>query len=153
VLEDVESDLQVAIESGVGEIRAVSLPVIDGDRTQLRQLLQNIVANAINFRTPEVPPVTEITCRLWPSERVPATGTDHGQRVRIAVTNNGIGFEMKYAERIFGILQRLHNRAEYEGTGVGPATCHKLVERQNGALTVGSEPGIGTTFTIELPKT
>lgn len=150
VLEEVKSDLQVAIETSTAVIEAVSLPMIDADRTQMRQLLQNIVANAIKFRKPDVAPVIGIDCKLVASERA-AAGAESGERVRIRIADNGIGFEMKYAERIFGIFQRLHNRAEYEGTGVGLATCRKIVERHKGTLTVESEPDVGTTFTIEMP--
>ncbi len=152
VLEEVQSDLQVAIENSDATIKAAALPMIDADRTQMRQLLQNIIANALKFRKPDVPPMIEIDCRPVSSERVAATGAEAGERICISITDNGIGFEMKYAERIFGIFQRLHNRAEYEGTGVGLATCRKIVERHRGTLTVVSEPDIGTTFTIEIPK-
>ena len=151
VLEEVKSDLQIAIENSSADIRAVSLPVIDADRTQMRQLLQNIIANALKFRKPEMAPVIEITCQARPAERGVAVAGESGERLSISISDNGIGFEMKYAERIFGIFQRLHNRAEYEGTGVGLATCRKIVERHKGTLTVSSEPGVGTTFTIDIP--
>ncbi len=151
VLDEVKSDLQVAIETSDATIAATSLPVIDADRTQMRQLLQNLVANALKFRKPDLAPVISIDCVPGPASRPGAAGADSGERVRIAIADNGIGFEMKYAERIFGIFQRLHNRAEYEGTGVGLATCRKIVERHNGTLTVTSEPGVGTTFTIDIP--
>jgi PAS domain S-box-containing protein len=151
VLDEVKSDLQVAIETSDATIAAVALPVIDADRTQMRQLLQNLIANALKFRKPDLPPVISIDCVQGPASRPGAPGADAGERVCISITDNGIGFEMKYAERIFGIFQRLHNRAEYEGTGVGLATCRKIVERHNGTLTVTSEPGVGTTFTIDIP--
>ena len=151
VLDEVKSDLQVAIETSDATIAAVALPVIDADRTQMRQLLQNLIANALKFRKPDLTPVISIDCVKGPASRPGATGADAGERVCISITDNGIGFEMKYAERIFGIFQRLHNRAEYEGTGVGLATCRKIVERHNGTLTVTSEPGVGTTFTIDIP--
>jgi PAS domain S-box-containing protein len=151
VLDEVKSDLQVAIETSDATIAAVALPVIDADRTQMRQLLQNLIANALKFRKPDLPPVISIDCVQGPASRPGAPGADAGERVCISIIDNGIGFEMKYAERIFGIFQRLHNRAEYEGTGVGLATCRKIVERHNGTLTVTSEPGVGTTFTIDIP--
>ena len=151
VLEEVKSDLQVAIETSMGTIEASALPVIDADRTQMRQLLQNIIANALKFRKPDVAPVISIDSRPAPFSRGGTGAADGGERVCITIADNGIGFDMKYAERIFGIFQRLHNRAEYEGTGVGLATCRKIVERHKGTLTVTSEPDVGTTFTIELP--
>lgn len=151
VLAEVKSDLQVAIETSNAVINAASLPMIDADRTQMRQLLQNIVANALKFRKPDLVPVIEITCELGSAERGAAASGDLGERARISIADNGIGFEMKYAERIFGIFQRLHNRAEYEGTGVGLATCRKIAERHKGTLTVKSEPDVGTIFTIDIP--
>lgn len=151
VLDEVKSDLQVAIETSGATVNSTLLPVIDADRTQMRQLLQNLIANALKFRKPDLAPVISIDCVRGPASRPGTAAADAGERVCISIADNGIGFEMKYAERIFGIFQRLHNRAEYEGTGVGLATCRKIVERHNGTLTVTSEPGVGTTFTIDIP--
>lgn len=149
VLEEVKSDLQVAIESSRATVSAPRLPIIDADRTQMRQLLQNIIANALKFRKPDVAPVISIdSVDCEPGRR---SGGDGGERVRIAIADNGIGFEMKYAERIFGIFQRLHTRSEYAGTGVGLATCRKILERHKGTIMVRSEPNVGTIFTIEIP--
>jgi len=147
VLEEVKSDLQVAIESSGATITAPRLPIVDADRTQMRQLLQNIIANALKFKQPNVPPLITIDCVTIE----PGRGSEGAERVGISIADNGIGFEMKYAERIFGIFQRLHTRAEYDGTGVGLATCRKIVERHKGTLTVTSEPNVGTTFSIEIP--
>ena len=151
MLGEVKSDLQVAIETSDATIEATALPEIDADRTQMRQLLQNLIANALKFRKPDVAPVISITHTAGPPSRPGAAKADSGERICISIADNGIGFDMKYAERIFGIFQRLHNRAEYEGTGVGLATCRKIVERHNGTLSVTSEPGVGTTFTIDIP--
>lgn len=144
VLAGVLSDLQMRIESSGGEIVVGPLPTIDADATQIRQLFQNLIANALKFHRPGVPPRVEITAVAT----VSAAGEP---RVEIRVDDNGIGFDMKYAERIFGIFQRLHTRAEYEGTGIGLATCRKIVERHGGTITARSAPGEGATFIIELP--
>lgn len=146
VVRDVVSDLEVRIEDVGGEVIVDQLPVIDADRTQLSQLFQNLISNALKFHRPGERPQVRIKSRTM----------DAGQHVSrhccsIDVTDNGIGFDMKYADRIFGIFQRLHSRAEFEGTGIGLATCRKIVERHEGDISVESACDSGTTFTIELP--
>lgn len=144
VLAGVLSDLQMRIEGSGGEVVVGQLPAIDADATQMRQLFQNLIANALKFHRPGLPPRVEITA----AARTSPAGEP---RVEIRVNDNGIGFDMKYAERIFGIFQRLHTRAEYEGTGIGLATCRKIVERHGGTITALSSPGEGATFVIDLP--
>lgn len=146
VLEDVVSDLEVRIEDVKGEVSVDTLPAIDADRTQMHQLFLNLVANALKFHRPDQPPMVRIH-----AETVDAGKTVNQRCCRITVADNGIGFEMKYADRIFGIFQRLHSRAEFEGTGIGLATCRKIVERHQGGIDVQSAAGEGTTFIIELP--
>lgn len=144
VLAGVLSDLQMRIENSGGEIVVGRLPTIDADATQMRQMFQNLIANALKFHRPGIPPRVEVTAT--------ATKSPSGEsRVAIRVADNGIGFDMKYAERIFGIFQRLHTRAEYEGTGIGLATCRKIVERHGGTITARSSPGEGATFVVDLP--
>ncbi|MGI9449150.1 MAG: sensor histidine kinase [Geminicoccaceae bacterium] len=146
ILQEVISDLEVRIEGVGGKVNVSALPTIDADPTQMRQLFQNLIANAMKFHRPDEPPVVEIRAAVQgPGE------TGARQRCRIEVQDNGIGFDMKYAERIFGIFQRLHTRADYEGTGVGLATCRKIAERHHGNISVQSEPSSGTTFMIDLP--
>jgi light-regulated signal transduction histidine kinase (bacteriophytochrome) len=146
VLTGVLSDLQIRIEESGAIIRSEPLPVIDADATQMRQLLQNVLANALKFRKPNVKPEISITCSV--------DGTKAGQRpphARIEIRDNGIGFDNKYKEQIFTIFQRLHGRLEYEGTGVGLATVRKIVERHGGSIDADGQPGLGATFIIELP--
>ncbi len=144
VVAGVLSDLQMRLEGSGAEVVATPLPTIDADPTQMRQLFQNLIANALKFHRPGVPPRVEVTA----ATRIAPSGES---RVEIRVSDNGIGFDMKYAERIFGIFQRLHTRAEYEGTGIGLATCRKIVERHGGTITAQSTPGEGATFIIDLP--
>jgi signal transduction histidine kinase len=146
VVEDVVSDLEVRTEEVDGEISVEPLPVVDADRIQMHQLFQNLVSNALKFHCPDQPPRVHIRAEM----------VDLGRSVkqrccRITIRDNGIGFDMKYADRIFGIFQRLHSRAEFEGTGIGLATCRKITERHQGAIEVQSASGEGTIFTIELP--
>lgn len=146
IVRDVVSDLEVRIEDVMGEVVFEQLPVIDADRTQLRQLFQNLIANALKFHRPDERPRVVIQAEIID------LGKSINQRCcRIEVADNGIGFEMKYADRIFGIFQRLHSRTEFEGTGIGLATCRKIVERHQGEIGVESVCGGGTSFTIELP--
>lgn len=144
VLAGVLSDLQMRIEGSGAEVVATHLPTIDADTTQMRQLFQNLIANSLKFHRPGVPPRVEVAAAT-------RTSPSGESRVEIRVSDNGIGFDMKYAERIFGIFQRLHTRAEYEGTGIGLATCRKIVERHGGTITARSTPGEGATFIVDLP--
>lgn len=146
VIVGVLSDLEVHIEEVQAQVQVGALPTIDADPTQIRQLFQNLLSNALKFHKPDQPPVI-----LVYSEKVVDNGRDpiHWQ---ITVADNGIGFEEKYADRIFTIFQRLHGRHDYEGTGVGLAICRKIVERHQGHITAHSQPGEGATFIIILPE-
>jgi signal transduction histidine kinase len=141
VLIEVTSDLEVAIESLRAEVIVGPLPTLAADNTQMHQLFQNLVGNALKFHRPGVTP--HITISTAPCDEV--------GWCRIEVADNGIGFEMQYAERIFQVFQRLHGRSEYEGTGVGLAICRKIVERHGGAIYAESTPGAGTRFVLHLP--
>ena len=139
VLEEVVSDLEIRIKETQGKVVVGELPKIDADATQMRQLFQNLIANSLKFRKPGVPPVVEVSGKVLP-----------GGSCLLRVKDNGIGFDMKYADKIFNIFQRL-NGQEYEGTGIGLAVCRKVVERHNGKIHVSSKPGEGSLFEITLP--
>ena len=148
VLKEVLSDLQIRIEEAKGEISFDPLPVIEADAVQMRQLLQNLLSNALKFRKPGVPPVIKIGATIVP----PAGLTEHPSgSVALTIRDNGIGFENMYKDQIFKIFQRLHGRMEYEGTGIGLATCRKIVDRHAGSIDADGNPGVGTTFTVVLP--
>ena len=133
-------DLQVAIQERGATIQVEPLPLLMADATQLGQLLQNLLGNALKFCQTHPPLIT--LC---------ATLDAATQEWRFAVKDNGIGIEALYFERIFLIFQRLHTRAEYPGTGIGLAICKKIVERHNGRIWVESQPDQGTTFFFTLP--
>jgi PAS domain S-box-containing protein len=138
LVDQVVGDLAAALEESGGRVEYNGLPVVRGDPTQVRQLFQNLMANAIKFhgaRTPEL--------------SISATASDH--RWTFAVRDNGIGIEPQYLERIFVLFQRLHSRADYPGTGIGLAICKKIVERHGGQIWLESQPGQGTTFFFTLP--
>lgn len=146
VVTDVLTDLETRFEETKGGIRVAQLPLVEADATQMRQLFQNLISNALKFHRPGVPPEIEIHCN-----RI-TDGLDDREFYQIVVADNGIGFEEKYNERIFGMFQRLHGRSEYEGTGVGLAVCRRIVERHHGRITAQSSLGQGSTFTITLPR-
>src|SRR5204862_3927272 len=114
---------------------------------------QNLIANAVKFHRPGVPPVVEVEVEGEPASGCPA---DPGAgeplpTYRIVVRDNGIGFDEKYRDRIFDVFQRLHGRDEYEATGVGLAICRKIVERHGGTITAHGRPGQGATFVVTIP--
>lgn len=155
IVENAIDNLYVSITESAAIVRFDSLPVVWGDATQLIQLFQNLIANAIKFRR-ELPPTIEISARqietepaavaLIRSQMAPATAWC------FTVTDNGIGIESQYLERIFAIFQRLHTRSEYPGTGVGLAICQKIVERHGGKIWVASTPDRGSQFSFIIPE-
>lgn len=134
-------DLATLLEETQGTVHIPeSLPAIDGDPSQIHQLLQNLLANAFRFQTPgSVPHVV-----------VRAVQTD-GSMVRVEVHDNGIGIKQEYSRSIFTMFKRLHAREEYEGTGIGLSVCKKIVERHGGEIGVSSEPGKGSVFWFTMP--
>ena len=133
-------NLRLAIESSGAQVTRDPLPEVLADDTQLTQLFQNLVGNAIKFKKPEEP------------IRVHVGVSDGGAEWRFSVSDNGIGIEAQYYQRIFMVFQRLHTRDEYPGTGIGLAICKKVVDRHRGRIWVESAPGKGSTFHFTLPK-
>jgi len=137
LVDSVVADLSTAIAEAGAAVEAADLPILRGDPTQLRQLFQNLITNAVKFRG-ERPPLIRIT-----AER-------QDQWWQFGLQDNGIGIEPQYLERIFVLFQRLHTRADYPGTGIGLAICKKIIERHGGRIWIESEPGQGTTFWFTL---
>jgi light-regulated signal transduction histidine kinase (bacteriophytochrome) len=142
VLQDVLSDLEMRIEETRGRIEVGNLPTIKADQTQMRQLFQNLMSNALKFHHDKRACVIKVYAQDSPNQ--PGF-------CQIFIEDNGIGFDEKYLDRIFGMFQRLHSRKEYEGTGVGLAICRKIVEWHGGMITARSKPGQGATFIVTLP--
>ena len=141
---EVIADLEARIETTQARISYTSLPSITGDATQMRQLFQNLLANALKFHSPERRPEIIITCAAVTVDKEPG--------FCLEFSDNGIGFEHKYAERIFTPFQRLHSRSDYEGTGIGLAIVRRIVERHHGSIEAFSEPNIGSRFVLCIPQ-
>jgi PAS domain S-box-containing protein len=133
-------DLELQIEERHARIMVGDLPVVHADATQMRQLFQNLLHNALKFQANDTVPEISISSR-------PALS---GDGYEISVADNGIGFEEKYAERIFQVFQRLHGRSSYAGTGMGLAICRRIAERHGGSITAHSRAGQGATFIVTL---
>ena len=138
VLQNALKNLQIAIEDSRAKITHDPLPTVTGDATQLGQLFQNLIGNAIKFRGEKVPAVHVMAER-------------QADEWLFSFRDDGIGIDCQYAERIFVIFQRLHTKEEYPGTGIGLALCKKIVERHSGRIWVESEPQKGSTFRFTLP--
>ncbi|GAB4374683.1 MAG: hypothetical protein Kow00121_19430 [Elainellaceae cyanobacterium] len=151
IVQDVLLDLEVRIQQTGAAIEVADLPTINADPIQMRQLLQNLISNALKFHQTGVSPHVQIRSHILSSApNLTADASDQAV-CQIQVIDNGIGFDEKYLDRIFTIFQRLHGRNEYEGTGVGLAICRKIVERHGGSITAHSVPGQGATFVVTLP--
>jgi light-regulated signal transduction histidine kinase (bacteriophytochrome) len=143
---EVVSDLEVVIEQSNARVEIADLPTVTGDPLQLRQLLQNLIGNALKFSRKDSPPIVSLYPRL--------SGTDNGHCApwSIVVEDNGIGFEPRHRERIFQAFERLNGPRDYEGTGIGLTICKRIAERHGGDVTATSTPGRGSTFIVTLPR-
>jgi light-regulated signal transduction histidine kinase (bacteriophytochrome) len=143
VLEEVIGDLEARLAICGGRVDAGHLPQLEVDPTQVRQLFQNLIGNALKFRREGVAPVVTLS-----AEMVEVEGEEW---CRLVIADNGIGFDNQYAERIFGVFERLHGREQFEGTGMGLAIVRRLVQRHGGTVTANGVLGEGATFTVMLP--
>jgi light-regulated signal transduction histidine kinase (bacteriophytochrome) len=148
ILSGVLSDLEMSIKETGARIVVNELPKVVADSLQMRQLFQNLIGNALKFRGPNISPLIKISAQIIESP-MDDDGLQ-GPICRILVEDNGIGFEPRYAERIFQVFQRLHGRGVYEGTGIGLAICSKIAERHGGSLKAYSRPGEGATFIMTM---
>ena len=154
VVQAVLNDLEVIIADTGAQVRVFPLPTVHGDKSQLGQLFQNLLSNALKFRRAGTSPTVRITAQYvaatdLPASVRPARAVEGYHRIDVA--DNGIGFNDKYVDRIFQVFQRLHGRSEYAGTGIGLAICEKVVTNHGGAIAATSQPGQGATFSVYLP--
>ena len=146
IASEVVNDLEGRIELVKGRVELGTLPVIDAEALQMRQVLQNLIGNALKFRRPEEPPVVKVEAQI-----IPDPGAPEKKLCRLTVSDNCIGFDEKYLDRIFNVFQRLHTRNEYEGTGMGLAIVRKIALYHGGDITAKSKPRQGATFILTLP--
>ncbi|GAB3801841.1 hypothetical protein GCM10028819_29900 [Spirosoma humi] len=153
VLQDVTADLEMTIAEKQATVDVSTLPSVSGNASRLRQLFQNLITNALKFGRSGVSPLIQIRSRLANSDELPALLTDQAEHPfwLITVTDNGIGFDERYKDRIFSPFQRLHNPTTYSGTGIGLAICQRVAESHGGAIDVTSQDGLGSTFKVFLP--
>lgn len=140
VCDEVVADLEATLNESGAQIKVDRLPEVFGDASQLRQLMQNLISNAIKFKSDGNSPRVQIG-----AEEVNKSGWT------LYVSDNGIGFNVRYLDRIFSPFQRLHARDSYPGTGIGLAIVKKIVERHGASITATSQPGEGATFRIRFP--
>lgn len=146
----VMDDLDYSIEETNAQLHVDPLPTIDADPSQIAQVFMNLIANSLKFHAPGMRPIITITCET----NVVSPITDDSRAwCCLRHSDQGIGFEAQYAERVFSLFQRLHGRDEYSGTGIGLALCRKIVERHGGTITAQSALGEGAVFTVYLPMT
>jgi PAS domain S-box-containing protein len=146
VVQDAVADLAHGLAESGGEVEIGELPAVEADRLQMRQLLQNLIGNAIKFRRPGVAPRVVVTARAAGAREA------DGEAVwEIRVADNGIGLDPAHAGKIFKPFERLHSHASFEGSGLGLAVCARIVERHGGRIRAEGEPGFGTTFVVTLP--
>jgi PAS domain S-box-containing protein len=153
IAREVVDDLEARIEMTKGRVELGQLPTIDAEPLQMRQLIQNLIGNALKFRLPDLPPVVKLDAKIYSGVLPQAHDSTPRQLCELTVSDNGIGFDEKYLDRIFNVFQRLHTRNEYEGTGMGLAIARKIVLYHGGAITAKSAPGQGATFIVVLPVT
>lgn len=148
ILEGVLSDLEVSIERSGAKIERTPLPSLEAEPIQMRQLFQNLIANALKFRKPDTTPIIKIYARQH-QRKAHLTSTPGDETVEIFVEDNGIGFDEKYLDRVFNVFQRLEGH-KYEGSGIGLALCRKIAIRHGGNIIARSQPGKGSTFMVTL---
>ncbi|OWY66613.1 histidine kinase [cyanobacterium TDX16] len=151
VAKEVLSDLEVLIQQTEAQVELSELPSIHADPLQMRQLLQNLIGNALKFRQKNEPPRVKIYSQIIDNREQLTENLLNTYLCQITVEDNGIGFDQKYCDRIFQVFQRLHGRSEYEGTGIGLAICRKIVERHGGSIAAESKPYQGAKFIVTLP--
>jgi signal transduction histidine kinase len=156
VLQNVESDLRMVLERTGGQLIIGKIPnFIQANPAQMHQLFQNLTSNALKFRQSDKSPEIHISCELIEGKQIQddrVTLLPEKSYWKFTISDNGIGFDNEYAEKIFMIFQRLHGRSEYEGTGIGLSICKKICEQHRGDISAYGEEGVGATFYAYIQK-
>jgi signal transduction histidine kinase len=148
LISEVITDMEIGIERNEAHVKINDLPKVWGIPSQMRQLFQNLVGNALKFKKNESVPVVHIYTETG---KLLVNSQNNNQLCRIIVQDNGIGFDPKFVNEIFVVFKRLHSYHEFEGSGVGLSICKKIIERHNGFITAESKIGVGSKFIIDLP--
>jgi light-regulated signal transduction histidine kinase (bacteriophytochrome) len=151
VLTDVLTDMEISITDKKARIEAERLPMLSVNPVLMRPLFHNLISNAIKYSKKDVDPVVKVYSEFSAAQNGNSQNEVKNKYCRIYVEDNGIGFEQKYSEQIFGMFKRLHLHSEFEGTGIGLALCKKIVEEHNGFITARSKINEGSVFIISLP--
>ncbi len=141
VLAEIVDELQEEISETKATLKVAELPTLMGHPTDMKQLFQNLLSNSLKYRWTGVNPMIKI----W--------GEEQGESYLLAISDNGIGIDKQFFDRIFQLFQRLHGRSQYPGTGIGLATCKKIIDLYGGKIWLDSTPGEGSTFYLTIPKT
>ena len=154
IIESVLSDLEMKIQDVDAQITLKSMPTINALPTQMHQLFQNLISNSLKFVKQNEKPIIRIEASLVSKEEMELTTFNFGNNKyhKIVVSDNGIGFDAEYSEKIFLIFQRLHGRSEFEGTGLGLAISKKIIDNHQGFIVAESEVNKGSKFTVYLPN-
>jgi two-component system CheB/CheR fusion protein len=147
VIAEILDDYELLLQERNVEVIVEELPVVEGNRAQIKQVFQNLISNSIKFSRSDQPPVIRIFC----SPPHCASKAGEAALCHVVVADNGIGFEKEYQERIFSLFERLNNKDQYEGSGIGLSITRKIIERHHGRISAESTPGEGARFTISLP--
>ena len=145
------SDLEILIAEKGAHITVEDLPTVEIIGEQLHQAFLNLISNALKFSEKNVRPVIRVYSETIKEKSIGSEPAPDGRYCRIFITDNGIGFEEKYVDKIFTLFQRLHGKAEYEGTGIGLAIVKKIIDKHQGLISARSAAGKGATFIIVLP--
>jgi PAS domain S-box-containing protein len=140
IMEELKELFKMKLQSCNGTLITEELPIVNADKTPMFQILQNLISNAIKYRSADREPIIKISAK------------EQGPDWVFVIEDNGIGIESKFYEKIFVIFQRLHNKNEYSGTGIGLAICKKIIDRFNGKIWVESVLGVGSKFYFSIPK-
>ena len=154
VMKTVLSNLELVIAETNAQISIDPLPNVQGDKSQLGQLFQNLLSNALKFRHPTTSPQIAVRCQTLSLADLPISVKPSSWAAayyQIDVSDNGVGFDPKYTDRIFQVFQRLHSRQHYTGTGIGLAICERVATNHGGTITATSQPNQGSTFSVYLP--
>ena len=147
---EVQTDLNELIIQKNAVIESQILPVIDAIPVQIHQLFLNLISNSLKYSKPDIAPHIKITAEKVTINESAGLLNKQASFWKIAITDNGIGFEQQYEDKIFEIFQRLHGKTEYEGTGIGLAICKKIVQTHKGTITATAQLNVGAAFTILL---